>query len=55
MDAAYCSSCKKRVTEPGAVRMACPSCTKETIIRCRDCRHLAVKYLCHGCGFEGPN
>ncbi|MFH0874967.1 MAG: zinc finger domain-containing protein [archaeon] len=51
-----CSSCKARITNTkGAVKFLCPSCSKETIIRCADCRKNVVKYTCHSCGFVGPN
>ena len=50
-----CTSCGKRVeTEKYWVRLNCPSCLKQEIIRCEKCRRLAVQYVCGKCGFEGP-
>ena len=49
-----CNSCDKNITNiKGSTRFKCPDCGKEEIIRCFDCRRLAVKYKCKKCGFEG--
>ena len=51
-----CVSCKKRITNDlGAVTFKCPACGKATIVRCSGCRKNAAKYVCHECGFSGPN
>ena len=50
-----CNSCKKKVMNNiGCVIFKCPSCGKEDIVRCKECRVLAIKYVC-SCGFTGPN
>ena len=50
-----CNPCKKKVmNNQGAVTFKCPSCDKEDIIRCKECRVLAIKYT-GSCGFSGPN
>lgn len=51
-----CLSCNKRITnDAGSVNFKCPNCGKMDIIRCSDCRKIAVKYTCPECGFSGPN
>ncbi len=48
-----CSSCNKVVQE-GYIEFSCPSCGKNEIIRCENCRENSKKYICSECGFEGP-
>ena len=51
-----CGSCNKRLSnDSGRAMFQCPKCGDETIIRCSECRKLAVKYKCTKCGFIGPN
>jgi hypothetical protein len=51
-----CTSCKKRITnETGRVIFPCPKCGEENIVRCAQCRKLAVEFKCKKCGFIGPN
>ena len=50
-----CTSCKKEINSPGAVKFKCPNCLKHDIVRCRHCRELASRYVCQLCGFSGPN
>ncbi|MFH1376113.1 MAG: zinc finger domain-containing protein [Candidatus Woesearchaeota archaeon] len=51
----YCISCKKKIWDlSDVVIFKCPNCLKEDIVRCRECRVKAIKYICD-CGFEGPN
>ncbi|HLD43733.1 MAG TPA: zinc finger domain-containing protein [Candidatus Nanoarchaeia archaeon] len=51
-----CNSCKKKVTSnEGFTHFLCPECGKTKIIRCTHCRSMAAQYLCHACGFAGPN
>ena len=52
----YCNSCKKKImSSVGSVKFQCPSCCKEEIIRCKECRANVITYICSGCKFEGPN
>ncbi|HIG98856.1 TPA: RNA-binding protein [Candidatus Woesearchaeota archaeon] len=52
----FCSSCKKQITNlKGTARLSCPGCGKVDFIRCMGCRANAVRYVCHECGFSGPN
>ncbi|MBI2522768.1 RNA-binding protein [Candidatus Woesearchaeota archaeon] len=52
----FCSSCKSNVTNSkGTAVFNCPNCSKQQIVRCIHCRHIATKYKCHACDFEGPN
>jgi predicted RNA-binding Zn-ribbon protein involved in translation (DUF1610 family) len=56
MEKLSCTSCKKLVAViSGSVKFLCPGCAKYQIVRCGDCRKMAAKYKCPGCGFEGPN
>jgi predicted RNA-binding Zn-ribbon protein involved in translation (DUF1610 family) len=51
----FCISCKKDVsTIENPVIFGCPQCGKSEILRCGNCRKLAVEYKCPECGFEGP-
>jgi len=50
-----CTSCKKGINSPGAVKFKCPNCLKHDIVRCRHCRELASRYICALCSFSGPN
>ncbi|MBD3163723.1 RNA-binding protein [Candidatus Woesearchaeota archaeon] len=51
-----CTTCRQRLAnDHGRAIFECPKCGEETIIRCSQCRKLAVKYKCSKCGFEGPN
>lgn len=47
-----CISCNKTVTDD-KTEFRCPSCGKETIIRCDHCKTTAKPYTCPNCGFEG--
>ncbi len=50
-----CSSCGKRIeAEDTWVEFPCPSCGKESIIRCEKCKSTMVSYECGKCGFTGP-
>ncbi|MBI5347382.1 MAG: RNA-binding protein [Candidatus Aenigmarchaeota archaeon] len=50
-----CTSCKKMlVSEDNFTQFKCPSCMKETIIRCGSCRRKSNIYVCKKCKFEGP-
>jgi Zn-ribbon RNA-binding protein len=48
-----CVSCGKEAIF-GYSEFGCPSCGKQKIIRCGDCKELAAKYTCPKCGFSGP-
>lgn len=51
-----CTSCNRKVVNStGLARFKCAECLKYEIIRCKDCREKAIKYVCPNCGFEGPN
>jgi len=51
-----CSSSNVRVSnQEGTVKFTCPSCSKQEITRTGHARKIAAKYICPGCGFEGPN
>ncbi|MBI4453524.1 RNA-binding protein [Candidatus Woesearchaeota archaeon] len=51
-----CTSCNRKITsKSGLARFKCPSCLKYEIIRCRECREKATKYICPNCNFDGPN
>jgi Zn-ribbon RNA-binding protein len=51
-----CTSCNKNITnDGGSARFKCPNCSKQEMVRCKDCRVNAVRYKCPECGFEGPN
>jgi LSD1 subclass zinc finger protein len=51
-----CGSCKAIIANlTGSAKFQCPKCGKSTIIRCKHCRSIAVKYKCHECNFTGPN
>jgi len=51
-----CSSCKTDISNDiGNIKFKCPSCLKQTIIRCKHCREIVSKYKCPECNFEGPN
>jgi Zn-ribbon RNA-binding protein len=51
-----CSSCKRNITNlVGSAKFKCPSCGKQEIIRCKNCREIVATYKCPECGFEGPN
>ncbi|MBI2542558.1 RNA-binding protein [Candidatus Woesearchaeota archaeon] len=53
---ALCTSCRKRISNTvGSTRFNCPKCGRAEIVRCNHCRHIAAKYKCAECGFEGPN
>ncbi|MBI4441368.1 RNA-binding protein [Candidatus Woesearchaeota archaeon] len=56
MTRTVCSSCSKEITNAqGSVRLQCPQCTKQEIVRCMHCREIVTKYTCSQCGFCGPN
>ena len=56
MEAKLCQATKKRIeNDPGAVVFKCPQCGKGEIVRSTFARVNAIKYLCHDCGFTGPN
>lgn len=38
----------------GSVSFLCPKCQQNTIVRSRNEREMAAKYVCT-CGFVGPN
>ncbi|MFA6329617.1 MAG: zinc finger domain-containing protein [Candidatus Micrarchaeia archaeon] len=46
-----CSSCGSGTND--YVTFKCPSCGKETVIRCAACRKNNTRYICK-CGFRGP-
>ena len=48
-----CSTCNKTVTDD-KTEFKCPSCGKETIVRCDHCKVSVKNYICSECGFEGP-
>jgi Zn-ribbon RNA-binding protein len=48
-----CTTCNKIVAEE-KTEFKCPSCGKETIIRCDSCKESVKPYKCKECGFEGP-
>jgi len=48
-----CTSCNKIVTDD-KTEFKCPSCGKETIIRCNSCKMTSKEYTCKECGFVGP-
>jgi Zn-ribbon RNA-binding protein len=51
-----CTSCNTSVVnDQGSVKFNCPGCAKYMIVRCAKCRKIVTKYVCPGCGFEGPN
>ena len=50
-----CNSCKKIISEGGAVSFKCPNCNDYQIVRCRHCREIAARYVCLLCSFSGPN
>ena len=39
----------------GSVSFQCPKCQQTTILRTRNEREIASKYVCSSCGFVGPN
>jgi predicted RNA-binding Zn-ribbon protein involved in translation (DUF1610 family) len=39
----------------GSVNFQCPKCRQTTILRSRNEREIAAKYMCSSCGFTGPN
>ncbi|MEM5814366.1 MAG: zinc finger domain-containing protein [Candidatus Aenigmatarchaeota archaeon] len=50
-----CSTCGVNLLgQEGFVKLTCPSCGDEVIIRCRQCKQLSVPYKCGKCRFEGP-
>lgn len=50
----HCISCRKEISTVGnSVIFDCPKCGKEKIIRCGNCRSLAINYECPKCGFKG--
>lgn len=50
-----CTTCKEPVTNDlGTVRFKCPSCGKVDIVRSRNMRAIAARYVCHECNFAGP-
>ncbi|MBL7056251.1 RNA-binding protein [Candidatus Woesearchaeota archaeon] len=38
-----------------SVVFKCPKCNEQEISRTKHERAIATKYVCPGCGFEGPN
>lgn len=51
----HCVSCKKNIVNLNeATIFNCPKCGKGKIIRCGNCRKIAVEYKCSECGFVGP-
>ncbi|MFH0978774.1 MAG: zinc finger domain-containing protein [Candidatus Woesearchaeota archaeon] len=53
---AVCTSCSRDITNlAGTAKFQCPQCMKSTIVRCKHCREIVVKYKCPLCGFVGPN
>ena len=56
MEEKKCISCKKKIDNiSGSVLFQCPGCNDFEIIRCGECRKIAVKYTCPKCGLVGPN
>ena len=50
-----CISTKKNISnDAGSVTFPCPKCGTP-IVRSRFARQNVAKYVCPGCGFEGPN
>ena len=50
-----CSTCGITVESDKVwVEFRCPSCRKETIVRCERCKRLENSYKCSACGFIGP-
>jgi Zn-ribbon RNA-binding protein len=50
-----CSSCGiGLVGQENFVQFKCPSCGEVSVIRCKQCKTLSIKYKCEKCGFEGP-
>lgn len=51
----HCVSCKKNIVNLNeSTTFNCPKCGKGKIIRCGNCRKIAVEYKCSECGFVGP-
>lgn len=48
-----CTTCNKIVYDK-KTEFKCPSCGKETIIRCDSCKKSSKEYSCKECGFIGP-
>ncbi|MBI5553692.1 MAG: RNA-binding protein [Candidatus Diapherotrites archaeon] len=48
-----CTTCNKEVFRD-YVEFNCPSCAKDKIIRCDNCRTATRNYSCESCGFSGP-
>ncbi|DAC34599.1 MAG: zinc finger domain-containing protein [Candidatus Thalassarchaeaceae archaeon] len=48
-----CTSSGLPLVEAKSTAFPCPDCG-ESIGRSERCRVQAVKYICPGCGFEGP-
>lgn len=50
-----CTSCGVKIGSSGSwVEFACPSCTKERIVRCSRCKKIVNSYKCKSCEFVGP-
>jgi len=50
-----CSSCGTNIeNQQNWVEFACPSCSKNKIVRCERCRKLNNEYECGSCKFKGP-
>ncbi|MFO8052195.1 MAG: zinc finger domain-containing protein [Thermoplasmatota archaeon] len=49
-----CTSCGVPIEAPKSVKFRCPKCFEADIIRCGQCRDQSAKYICPGCGFQGP-
>ena len=49
-----CTTCNEKMDD-GSTSFKCPKCKDTDIHRSFHCRQIAAKYVCPGCGFEGPN
>ena len=50
-----CTSCNVNIgARANFVSFSCPSCGKELIVRCNNCKEASSRYICKSCGFEGP-
>ncbi|MFH1421087.1 MAG: zinc finger domain-containing protein [Candidatus Aenigmatarchaeota archaeon] len=50
-----CTSCNKTlISEEKFSQFNCPKCGECEIVRCRNCRHQSILYVCPKCKFEGP-